>query len=93
MLVVHINFRPLPFEAHSSHDGYILIGVCVDKFMQPSGENRAIIVNKGNDLSPAVDDTHISGVAQAFGLLISDDPYIGMLPAIIMQEFIGAITG
>jgi len=92
MLVVHINFRPLSFEAHSSYDGDILIGISVNKFMKPIGEDGTIVVNKGNNRARAVGDTHISRVAQAFGLLISDGPYVGMLLAIVVYEFIGAIA-
>lgn len=51
--------------------------------MQPIGEDCAIIINKGNDLARAVGDAYVSGVSQAFGLLISDDPYVVMLLAIV----------
>jgi hypothetical protein len=60
--------------------------------MQPIGEDCAIIINKGNDLARAVGDAYISRVAQAFGLFISDDPYVVMLLAIVAQEFIGTIA-
>jgi hypothetical protein len=83
VFVVHINFWPLPFIAHSSDYGYIFIGVSVNNLMQPIGEDCAIIINKGNDLARAVGDAYVSGVSQAFGLLISDDPYVVMLLAIV----------